>query len=49
MREMVIDGLILGGIAGQAAGLYLELGLGWACIAVGTELAALGVIGALRA
>ena len=48
-QALIVDLLILGGLAAQGAGLYMTCGLGVALAVVGTEMAALGVVGATRA
>lgn len=49
VQSIVLDVLVLAGLGAQAFGLALEFGLSWALLAVGTEVAAIGVWGAARA
>lgn len=49
VQSLVLDALVVGGVAAQGVGIYMQAGIGYALLVVGTEVALLGVIGAARA
>ena len=49
MTSIIINTLILGGMAVQGYGLFEAFGVGLAASVVGTELMVIGLVGAFRA
>lgn len=45
----IAEALFLAGVAAQGYGVYHALGVDWAAIVLGTEMAAIGIIGVIRA
>lgn len=46
MRGILLDALIIGGLMVQGIGFYLLAGEGWAAAIVGSEILAIGLVGA---
>lgn len=44
----IADAMVLGGLAGQGAGLYFAFGPAVCALVLGTEVAVIGLIGVMR-
>lgn len=45
----IAEALFVAGLTAQGVGVFAEFGGHWAAIVVGTEIAAIGIVGVLRA